>query len=175
MVRVLICFIALVGACQCQEEAELPVRAPAQRAAETPPTSPVVPPVVEEPAPPPPGPRLEAPRYTIEAKVAGNRYTLGRPGELTVEMQLADTYAFSAEGALLVRIRAPQGVGVTRSELTRADAARVTSTSARFEVPFRPTQRGEANVDAFVSFVLCQGPDKCETRNEQVTLGITIE
>jgi hypothetical protein len=175
MVRALVCFIVFASACHCGEQARRAPRAPAveppreQVAAPEPTES------VEPPPPPPPGPRIEAAKYNIAAETVGTGYRVGRPGKLAVVVELADTYTFHEGESINLRLRAPLGVGISQPILARADAARSTSTLTRFEIPIRPTQSGEANVDAFVRFVICQTPETCEPHEEQVMLSMTVE
>lgn len=173
MNRVMCAFLLLASACNCGERPRAAPSAPAQRA-EPPAPAPEPTESVEPPPPAPPGPRLETSRYVITTETVGDRYAMGRPGKLTVTLRAAEGYRIHPELPLYVGIRAPSGMGIGKTAFERGDALRATEQEAQFEVPLRPTQTGEANVDASLRFAICQG-DVCEPRDERVMLSLTVE
>lgn len=178
MKHALVLSLALVAASACDCGAKRRAASPPRHEVQTPTPATVEAPAPAEaapetPPPPPPGPRVERPEYLLTATTVG-RYAMSRRGKLRVELATTNGYTLHDAFPLRVVLRAPGGVGMAKTVYERADATSATPTRAQLDVTFTPTQRGEANIDAVVTFAVCQGT-ACEPREERLLLGVTIE
>lgn len=144
--------------------------------------APTAPAVVEAPAPAAPtpaepaavaGPVVEDPTFKLAASAAGP-YTANTLGHFVVTLTPKGEYHVNEEYPIAISVSAPAGVKVAKAELEKTDAAEVTATTARFDVPVTPTQAGEHRVTAKVSFAVCT-PENCVPDERTLELALLVQ
>ncbi|MBX3249848.1 MAG: hypothetical protein KF901_21905 [Myxococcales bacterium] len=144
-------------------------------------TSPPAEPSAEPaPTPAPPanveasGPRAEDESFTLEARPEEGGYTTGALGRFGIHIEGRGGWHLNHEFPVSVDVTAPAGVQLPRASLSKEDAAEFVDERARFDVPFTPSAAGEHEVQAVVSFAMCN-PTSCVPKTFAVALALNVE
>lgn len=142
--------------------------------------APVAPAVAAAPAVVPPpaptvaaGPVVEDPTFKLAATAAGP-YTANGLGHFSITLTPKGEYHVNEEYPIAISVTAPAAVTVAKAELAKSDAAEVTATTARFDVPVTPTTAGEHKITAKVSFAVCT-PENCVPDERTLELALLVQ
>lgn len=113
------------------------------------------------------------PSFTMQLKPAGE-YTAGELGTLVLDLTPRAPYHVNQEFPITVKLKAPPGLSLPKTELQKADAAAFGEDKARFEVPFTPDKAGEYLVEAHVRFAVCT-PETCVPDERDLALAVAVK
>lgn len=129
-------------------------------------------------APPPAPPAAAGPVVTdtgFELRAAApGPFQVGQASSLSVTLTPRSNYHVNQEYPIHITLRAPAGVALQKSDLSRTDAAEFGEQVARFNVPFTPSAAGQHTVDADVDFAVCT-PENCMPDRRTVRLALAVQ
>ncbi len=97
----------------------------------------------------------------------------GVPGKAAVTVQGKNGWHVNENAPITLSAKADPGVDLPRPKLARADLAKSTKETARFEIPFTASESGKKTITAEARFVMCQ-EQACKPVKETVALEIDV-
>ena len=111
--------------------------------------------------------------FALEA-ISDNTYPQGEESRFSISIAGRDGWHINKEFPLRIELEAPNGVGLTKTAFERPDAAAFSDASARFDVPFKPSEAGRHEIRADVSFAMCTD-ENCVLEDQKLALALEVK
>ena len=164
-------FCVAVMAMGCDESDE-PAAQPAEEAPPSEARPPGDPPEPEvEPSAPAPASASDD-TYTLETNAQEN-YAAGQLAQFGIHLTGKGEWHVNEDFPFAVRLEAPAGAGLAKTQLAKSDAAEFGESGARLDVPFTPSAAGAHRVIAHVEFAMCN-PQSCVPKTAAVGVRLDV-
>jgi len=100
------------------------------------------------------GPVVQTDSFRLAAEPAES-YPSGELGQFAITLAPRGKWHLNQSFPTAVSLSAPTGVELPKDKLAKDDAAEFGKKSARFDVPFTPSEQGEHRLEAEVNFAVC--------------------
>jgi hypothetical protein len=112
--------------------------------------------------------------YTVQASASPAALKVGESGKLSVTISpKTPAWHVHPQAPLKIRIEAPPGLRVERTELGRKDVVDAKAEAPRFETAFVAAAAGAQEAKANVDFFICSD-DACVKQTRQVAIPVTV-